>query len=221
MFRFIIAFFQALLAFIGFGIIALILYSDLEAPYNLIVPIGVVIFGLFASRSVFGMIQRRGVLEVMAGDNSSYELDELEPTTGSGIVKLSPQELVEQFKVGKVKFSYGITVAIWGDSKDRKLGNKHLIRSIEFNTLNDTLKLIFTDNCQLEIEKPIRIYCTSTYLKIVKASAIHWQIPIGTTVFYTYSYLNTGIKIETTSNTKWRPHKYDLGIGMNALYLQG
>ncbi|CAM1357609.1 hypothetical protein THALO_70065 [Tenacibaculum halocynthiae] len=33
--------------------------------------------------------------------------------------------------------------------------------------------------------------------------------------------MNTAEKIYIKSNTKWKPHAYDIGIGMNALYLQG
>lgn len=56
---------------------------------------------------------------------------------------------------------------------------------------------------------------------MIEAKEILWQIPAGPDSINQYNYLHTGEKIKTKSNTKWTPHNYDLGLGMNALYLQG
>ncbi len=114
-FRTIIAFFQALLPILGFGLISTVIYSDLKTPYNIIIAITVFTVGLFASRSIFNMIRRRGVISVMSGDNDTYDLDELEPTPGSGVLKLTPDELTNLFLGKKMNFNKGTTITIWGD----------------------------------------------------------------------------------------------------------
>jgi len=220
-FRTIVAFFQALLPLLGFGIISAVIYSDFKPPYNLIIAIAVFILGIYASRSIFNMMRRRGVISTMSGDNATYDLDELEPTPGSGVLKVTPEDLTQLFIDKKLKFNNGITVSIWGDWEGRKLDVKHTLNSIEFNSDNNILTIQFNDNCLLKITRPSLILCSNSYLKIVKAKEVLWQIPMDSAPSNQYSYLNTGKEIKTRSNTKWRPHEYDIGIGMNAIYLQG
>lgn len=129
-FRTIVAFFQALLPLLGFGIISVVIYSDFKSPYNIIIAIAVFILGIYASRSIFNMLKRRGVIAVMSGDNATYDLDELEPTPGSGVLKVTPEELTHLFLDNKLKFNNGLMVSIWGDWEGRKLDIKHTLNSI-------------------------------------------------------------------------------------------
>lgn len=218
-FRTIIAFFQVLLTLLGFCIISVVIFLDLNTPYNIITAIAVFIVGLFASRVIFNMMQRRGVVSVMTGDNASYDLDELEPSPGSGVMKLTPEELINLFSENELSFNQGLTVSIWGDWEGRKLDERHQIVDVEFEQEKNILTISFSENCSLKIKNPKLILLTNTYLKIVKAKEVLWQIPNNDT-FCQYSYLNTSKIIETKSNTDWKPHKYDLGIGMNAIYLK-
>jgi len=50
---------------------------------------------------------------------------------------------------------------------------------------------------------------------------VFWKISNKENHVEEYSYLNKGDKIVTKSNTDWSPQKYDIGPGMNAVYLQG
>ena len=220
-FRTIIAFFQALLPLLGFSFISAVIYSDLNTPYNMIIAIIIFIAGLFSSRSIFNMMRRRGVISVMSGDNATYDLDELEPTPANGVLKVNPEELANLFSEKKLSFNQVTTVSIWGDWEGRKLDTKHQISSLNFNSEINILTIVFNTKCILKIKSPSTILCSSSYLKVVKAKEILWQTPVNSSSNNQYRYLNTGEKIKTKSNTKWTPHTYDIGIGMNALYLQG
>lgn len=219
-FRTIVAFFQALLPLLGFGIISTVLYSDLQFPYNLIVAILVFILGIYISRSIFNMMRRRGVISVMAAENSTFDLDNLEPTKGDGVFKLTPEEVKSKFLEDKLELTT-CTVSIFGDWEGRQLNIQHKLKTVEYDSKNNTLALLFYDNCLLKIRNPKMIFSTSSYLKIVKATEILWQIPDGFKSHFQFRYLNTGKTIKTKSNTDWKPHEYDIGIGMNAIYLQG
>ena len=219
-FRTIIAFFQSLLPLIGFGIIGLAIYTGLESPFNIIIAGIFIILGLFVSRLLFNMMRRRGIISVMSGSNSAYELNELEPVEGDGVTKLTPEELQNIFKENKFDLKE-CTLSIWGDWEGRQLDFKHKIQSIEYNSEKNILSIQFFDNCILKVKKPRVILSADSYLKIVKATEILWQVPENSGSYSQYSYLNSGGKIITKSNTDWKPHKYDIGIGMNALYLQG
>lgn len=67
------------------------------------------------------MMRRRGVISVMSGNNATYDLDELEPTSGDGILKFTPSELTEFFSEKKMNFNQGISISIWGDWEGRQL----------------------------------------------------------------------------------------------------
>jgi len=219
--RIIIAFLQALFPLIGFGFISVVVYSDLSKPFNIIIALVFFIIGLFSSRSIFNMMRRRGVISVLSGNNATYNLDELNPTSGSGVFRLTPEELTNLFFENKLNFNQGTTVSIWGDWEGRQLDTRHHINDLTYNSENNILTIIFSDNCLLIITTPSIILYSTSYLKIIKAKEIIWEVPVKTNSKNQYIYLNTGEKIKTKSNTNWTPHKYDLGIGMNALYLQG
>ena len=220
-FRTIVAFIQASLPLLGFGFFSVVIYSELNAPYNTIVALAVFILGLYGSRSVFKMMRKRGIINVMSGDNASYDLDELEPTPDSGVLKLTPEKLTNLFLENKLKYNRGTRVSIWGDCKDRELDVRHQLSSISFNSEKNILTIKFSDNSLLVMKRPSIIHCCDSYLKVIKAKEILWQIPIDSNSNNQYSYLNTGKEIKTKSNTKWKPQTYDFGIGMNAIYLQG
>ena len=69
----------------------------------------------------------------MSGNNSSYELDQLEPTPGDGILKLNAEELTCLFLHNQLGFNNGVKVSIWGDWVGRKLDIKHELKLIDFN----------------------------------------------------------------------------------------
>ena len=212
---------QAILTFIGISFIGLVFYSQLSSPYNWIFSIAISIIGFYLSFKVYRMIKRRGYIATASGDNSSYELDNLKPTPGSGVIELSPEELENRFNYGKIELSE-VTVTIWGDWKGRRLNLRHEIRTIEYDVEKHILIFFFKDYCKLRIRKPHIIHFTTNYLKILKAHEIEWEVPNQNEPSPAkYHYLNVGIEIKTKSNTNWIPKSEDLGIGMNALYLQG
>jgi len=217
--RIVVAFFQALLVFILIGFISALLYSELSFPYNLIVAAIVLILALTTSAKTFNMIRRRGVIATMVGNNASYELDELEPTQDSGVQKLNAKELESLFLENELELN-PVKISIWADWEGRQLNKHHELQSIEFNDTDDILTITFLDNCLLKIKSPQLIMQATTYLKIVKAKEVLWQVP-NRSNSDRYTYLNTGKMIKTKSTTNWKPHKYDLGIGMQAIYLQG
>jgi len=218
-FRTIVAFLQALLPLVGFGILSAVLHSELPAPYNIPASITLFILGIYISRSIFNMMRRRGVIAVMSANNASYDMDNLEPTGGDGVLKLTPDELRNHFLKNKIELGE-CTVSIYGDWEGRQLNVKHKLNSLEFNPKKRTLTLSFSDKCSLKIRNPRLIFLSSSYLKITEATEVLWQIPNDFNAHYQFSYLNTGKKVKTKSNTDWNPQEYQIGIGMNAVYLQ-
>lgn len=215
-----IAFLQASLAFLGFCVIGLVFFSQLDAPYNYIAAFVNLLLGAYFGNMVFHMVNRQGVLAVMTGSRASYDLDELEPVPGSGVLKLTAMELSDKFSDGTLPFTIG-SVAIWGDSNGRLLDKKHQLKAISFDPENNILNLEFFDYCVLKIQNPSLIMCTNTYLKVSKAKKVTWQIPNTSDGKGAFSYFNTGKTIKPISNINWKPSDYDFGIGMNAVYLQG
>lgn len=214
------AFIQAIIPFIGFCFISLVVYSQLKSPYNIIVALIVLFTGTYLSYMVFDLMKRRGVIEVLAGGSAAYELDELEPTIEDGVQKLSPEELTAKYNSDQLDFIAG-SISIWGDRAGRRLNDRHKIDSIKYDSVKQILVFTFQTNCVLKIKKPRLILICTDYLKIVTATEILWQIPDASNSNKQYSYLNTGKAIKTKSNANWKPNKNDMGLGMNAVYIQG
>ncbi|MCT8341289.1 hypothetical protein MG296_14600, partial [Flavobacteriaceae bacterium TK19130] len=80
----LMAYVQTILTFLGIGFIGLVFYSQLTSPYNWIVAALIGVTGIYVSIRVFKMIVRRGYISTTSGSRSSYELDNLKPTPGSG-----------------------------------------------------------------------------------------------------------------------------------------
>lgn len=211
---------EAIFAFIGVCFIGILLSAQLTEPFNWIVAIPFLPLAIYLSLRVYKMIIRRGYLETISGDNSTYDADELKPTPGSGVTEIKPEELESHFDNGNVSFSEG-TVSIWGDWNGRQLNIKHKLSTIEFDESKEILIIYFSDFCQLQIRKPSIIHYTSSYLKILNAKEIKWQVPNIEGENNKYYYLNTGNSIQTQSNTDWQPKREDFGVGMNAVYIQG
>lgn len=210
---------QALLTFIGVAFIGLVFYSELSNPYNYISVSISLIIAIYLSSRVFRMISRRGYITTMTGDNASYELDNLKPVPGSGITELTSDMLVKHFEQQSKNFSQ-YSIEIWGDTNAPRLKEKRNISEIHFDKDLKTLKISFDDNSELLIKNPRIIHHSISYLKIIKAQEVVWRIKENSQVLE-FHYLNNGSKIVTDSNTNWRPKHDDLGIGMNAIYLQG
>lgn len=220
-FRTIIALFQALLSFLAFSFLAVVLYYKFEPPFNTIGGILSISLGLYLSRLVFNMTKRRGIIATLSGDHSTYDIDQLEPSPNDGVSKLNAEELTIIFQENKLNYINGTSVSIWGDQKGRKLDIKHYLDSVSYNSEKEILTITFSDKCFLKVKRPNLILCSSSYLKIVKAKEILWEIPSDSNNNSQFSYLNTGKEIKTKSNIEWNKHSFDVGIGMNALYLQG
>ncbi|RFC55818.1 hypothetical protein [Brumimicrobium aurantiacum] len=219
--RFIAALFSSLTLLSGFVFIGFIFYIDISSPLNIILTVFVLFLGIIASGLLFKMMLRRGVISVMSGTYASYDLDELEPNSTSNILKCKPKELVELFQVKKLEYARGLSVSIWGDQVGRKLDVKHTLKAISYDDSLETLTIIFSDFCRLKIVKPNLVLSTKSYLKVVKAKEIIWETNLNEEEGKFYHYKNNGKKIETASNTSWKPHCFDTGIGIQALYMQG
>lgn len=167
------------------------------------------------------MMRRRGIISTLSGSHASFDGDDLIPTSGSKIVEVKPSALMKLFSDEKIHFEQGTSVSIWGDWKGRKLNLKHQIIAINFNHESDELSIIFKDDCSVTIKEPGTIHLSKSYLKIIKAKEVRWQIVNNVHSKDEFNYVHSGKEIITNSNTNWKPHFYDIGVGMNALYLQG
>ena len=220
-FRTFIALVQSVLPLIGFAFFSLVILSELNSPYNYFFAIFTFGLGLFISRFVFNISRRRSLLSTMSSNQASPDLDTLLPTVGDGILKLSAKELQIMFETDQFNIVKEMTISIWGDWDGRKLNHKHELEHILFNEENDVLTFCFKDGCLLKVKAPENIFLASSYLKVLNAKEILWQTPSNNQMPNRYSYLKTKSGIKTKSNTQWKPHKFDMGLGMNALYMQG
>lgn len=211
--------FHSILPFLGFSICAFLMFGSLDAPLNIFVSFIILVIGFLISRNLFFLMKKRGVIEVMAGVSSSADLDNLEPVPGDGVCKIQSEELASLFFEGSLDFNGG-AISIWGDHQGRLLEKDNVFRSIVYDSSRDVLTIIFTNSCLLKIKNPTTILYSTEYLKILNAKEILWKTPNDTGLENKYSYLNNGEIIVTKSNTNWKPHKYDLGLGQNAVYIQ-
>lgn len=220
LFRTIVAFFQALLTLVAFTFISVVCYAKLSVPFNILLALAFFSLGCYGSWSVFSMMKRRGVITTLSTVHQSPDLDVFEPSESDGVLKLTPEEVRNYFLQNKFQLN-PCTVSIFGDWEGRQLNVRHTLKFVQFNPEKSILTLTFSDQCILKIRNPKLIFVTESYLKIVKATEVLWQVPNELESSYQYSYLNAKNKITTKSNTDWKPHQYDLGPGLNAIYLQG
>jgi hypothetical protein len=219
-FRTFIAFTHSLLTFIGLGFLALAILGQMAPPVNYILSIIVLVAAFLAARSVFTMMQRRGVMSVLASNSASPDADDFQSLEENGIYKMHPRDLASHFS--KAEFYLGeCAISIWGDWEGRKLKEKNELISVSYSEVKNRLTFQFEGKKTLSIRNASDILLCETYLKIPRATEALWQYLVGMELFNQYSYLHSGNKIKTKSNTKWKPHKYDIGPGMNAIYLQG
>ncbi len=210
---------QAILTFVGVAFIGLVFYSELSSPYNYISAAICVCIAIYLSVKVFRIIKRRGYIATITGDNATYELDNLKPNPGSVITELNGNTLAEHFKEQSLEFSK-YTIAIWGDTNTLKLNKKRSISTINYNVTTKILTITFDEGNLLLIKRPAIIHHSSSYIKIIKAKEVVWSVN-DNDQNNEFHYINDKTKIITKSNRKWNPKREDLGIGMNAIYLQG
>ena len=216
-----LSFFYALLVFATFVFTAATTLEGIESFWKYPVSLVILIIGLICSRFVFTFMKKRGIIASMSGDNASYELDDLIPTEDDQFRELNPFTLEKNFRTKKNLFHAG-KVSIWGDWQGRGLDKKLKIEEITFYHEKDILVIKFEEKHTLKVRSPQGIYEADTYLKILKAKEVLWKTPgSGITRSFTYSYLATKNGIKTKSNTSWKPHKYDIGLGLSAIYIQG
>lgn len=216
--RNILAVIQAVFTLLGFCILGVVFLDELSSPFNWIITTLLFFIGIYVSIKVYRIIMRRGYISAISGNNSTYELDQLKPIPGSGVFEFMPEELTQFFADDKLSIKKG-SIAIWGDWDGRFLNKKHKLNIIQFD--KNILTLHFGEKCQLVIRNPLTIHCTDNYLKIINAKEVLWQVENEKGDYDKFCYLNTGERIETKSNTDWKPKREDLGIGMNAIYIQG
>lgn len=210
---------QAILTFIGAAFIGLVFYSELSNPYNYISAAICLIIAIYLSARVFKLISRRGYIATITGDNATYELDNLKPVPGSGITELNGVQLVNHFEQQSLDFPpYAVT--IWGDTNTLYLKEKRSISTISYDDTTKVLFVGFEDDTDLRIKHPAIIHHASSYIKIIKAQEVVWRVK-DDDLIHEFLYINNGSKIITKSNRDWNPKREDLGIGMNAIYLQG
>lgn len=212
--------FKSCLPLVLFCFIALVFYSEINPPYNLIAAGVNIIIGFVAFRFTYILMKRRGIIEIMTGSSATPDIDSLTPTPNSNVYKFTPKDLAFNFQQGSLRFSKG-TICIWGDRKARKLNKQHEICSIIYNPAQKLLTIKFYDNYQLDIKEPKMIFETSKYIKIINAKSVKWTISDTKSSQSYFLYSMNNKSIETDSNTDWHPHKYDIGLGFDAVYLQG
>ncbi|MEX1002012.1 MAG: hypothetical protein WDZ35_07845 [Crocinitomicaceae bacterium] len=219
--RTVVSFFYAFLPFGAFVLAGIAVLDKVYSFWKYPISLSLLIIGFLLGRFLFNFMRRRGVLSTMTGDNASYDADDLKPLEHDEFRKLTPEKLEYNFKSNENLFKGG-KIKIWGDWTGKKLDVYHEIQNVQYNSEKDTITIEFKYSCTLKIRKPIGIYESESYLKIRKAKEILWRTPdIVKSKNKDFCYMATSKKIITKSNTPWKPHKYDVGIGEFAIYIQG
>ncbi len=217
-FQYLLAFVQALITFTGFILISIVIYIETTSLIGKLIAILIALIGLYTSIVVYKLIIKRGFLTAMTGSDAIYELDNLKPIEGGGFIQVRADELAEIFKN---KIEKAFTIKIWGDWNGRKLNNKHYISQITYEASEKELNISFHDKCFLKVLNPGIIHVSKSYIKIINADSVIWTVLSANQKEEYYEYTFSDNLIKTNTNTQWKAHKYDLGIGMNAVYLQG
>jgi len=217
--KIIFPFFYGLITFIGFGFIAFVIIDQFLFPFNYIVGIVILILAYFAGRLVFLFMLKRGVLGTFSGANESPDLDNI---VSSSIIVFENLEESDGIKntLNLNFINKPCKISIWGDYNGKSLASNLNVGKIELFESEKILSISFKGGNQLKIKNPSKIHVTSSYLKVIKSSEILWKDKQSNNSFHEYSYKIKNGKIITQSNTNWRPHRYDLGIGKNPLYIQ-
>ncbi|MFT5779442.1 MAG: hypothetical protein ACI837_002400 [Crocinitomicaceae bacterium] len=219
-FRTLVAFIYAIVPFVGLFYLALIIYESIQTGLGIFLFLSITVLGFLMSRFTFNMMRKRGVIELLSHIPASYDLDQLVPTDYSNLNKYSAQELVEAFDADHLKIKKG-TIRIWGDWEGRSLDQIHTIASLNYTPERQILSIFFTDDFVLKVRRPTLIFECESYLKITSATEVLWQVPKANFKHpsnYQYLKLKNGIK--TKSNMNWNPHRYDVGLGDDAVYIQ-
>ena len=219
--RHIAAFYYALLPVILIGFFASAIIYDATQIWEYVIAGVLYVLALLIGRFIFNFMRKRGVIATLSGDNATTDVDNLEPQEGDEFREIKPNEISALFHSNE-PFINGGKIVIWGDWNGRYLNRNHTIESIDYESTSCTLIFNFKKGFQLTVQEPGRIFESSSYFKILKAKEITWKISKHhKRTEQEYIYVLQDNKIITSSNTSWKPHKYDLGVGELALYIQG
>ncbi len=206
---------KSFLTIIGFSVIAIIFYNDLDGYLAILIGGIIFIIGLIVSYKIFVYIKRRGILEVMTENASSSDMDQLIPVHGSGVRVLTIQEFVENFSKNDQLINSG-KLKIWGDWNKRNLDIENKILEVSYLKEENCLQIIFENGNQFTIWNPRIIHEASTYLKIIKATKIKWEWD-DQSQFQVYKFKPDGIF--TFTNSKWKIHEFDTSVSKAAFVL--
>lgn len=180
---------QSIGTFVGFIILTLAFFSS-EDLFGTIIGVIVILIGFFVSRYVFKLSLRRPASELSRF--SIPDLDSLKPAPGSGIIEMSPEELVLQFNSNKWTLKAG-KLTIWGDWNSKGLDQPKEIEQLSYDQSKKKLQFDFSDG-KLEILEPNVMHLSSAYLKIMQATSIKWSWGSDSILMYKNSNGNVSRK---------------------------
>ena len=210
----------SLLIIVPFVIIGFIFYQEVSNPVNIILVIATTLLGVKLAVTNYQMMISRGIFNILSYNNHSPELDDLIPTLSSGVTNLEANGFT-QFQYIEFLTNKSYKISIWGDQNEKQLNIKHKLNQIAFDDKSKILTFNFDNGKVLKVRNPRKIFSTESYVKIMFADEVLWQFLNEKNQIKQFIYSNNGTKINTRSNTVWKPKRFDLGIGMHALYLQG
>lgn len=203
-----IAIVRTLLCFSVFVLIALVFFDGTKTPLNFILSGITLLAGIKASQFVYNFYLRRG--GVISEKSEHYEHFTSEEFLVNNLSSLENQFLHNGLKKGHIR--------IWGDWKTTGLNQKHILVGVSYSSAENTLVFWFAGSWELTVKTPKKVFYSGTYFKVKSAEEVVWKKEGE--VLQKYIYRNAGKDLALSSNTDWKPHRYDMGIGADAVYIQ-
>lgn len=143
----------------GLGVFFLLLFS---------------IIGIVLAYFIAKMVFNKGAYTFMLSQKASPDFDKLAPTSNDRVRSLSPNDYVESV-VQRNNFINKAKVCIWGQMLDDKADICYTIKTVEFDSNNNCLSIIFHNKLSVHIWEPALIIETHDFLKILNACRIRRQ----------------------------------------------
>jgi hypothetical protein len=190
------------------AVIASIIYAlFLDLPGFWAWPIGILLslLGLYIAYSIFKQVQKDGAWEFSTALTASPDYDQLEPTPGSGVKKVTPEEYVATINYNTEKRPSG-AIEVFGDLVE--IGDDHTFSLEAANFFEDQNELILSFGMiKVTIKSPKHLLKATSYFQVFKAEEVlvEWVDKAGRNPKpqkWLYRYLKKKVFVESSGSKK-------------------
>ncbi|MGB0431248.1 MAG: hypothetical protein ACPGLV_12300 [Bacteroidia bacterium] len=191
-------FFLGLAPLIIASIIGFFFYVAFPNAVGISIIIVLTLLAVWIGINVFKKVYVIGPIEFLTAVHATPDLDQLIPTSESKTRLIKPDEYAQLILKGNHLFKGG-SVRIFGEWFSPPHNSKLLIKSANFTSDSNYLSLKLSNNTLLEIQNPINLFESTTFLKISDAQKVKitWTESPEQTTAYTIEYIKKADSIKT------------------------